>query len=188
MTFRPPCNTCYDAPASCSAHDGGYKYRVDILQVALLMASQLELMSLPDDLLQQIFLALMQETISFINFALCNCRTLGILVQNKAACQQRLSHRPWYIRGKTLKLDAEYAWGITADCDEMQHALQLLQMGRVHILELNTDVELNVQKAIPGVITGYVAQVSDIIVAELLQGWPVNKLVLHYGARQFRRR
>ena len=150
-------------------------------------ASTLELMDLPHDLLERIFLTLMNETTTFTNFALCNRRMLSILQQQRRAVNIRLCWRPWFIEGDTLVQFGDRSDYVrSVEPDILQHTLQHLQLGWVKRIELMCDTEgdfIDWERMVK--LYGFATHISSSLVGEMVGHWPVNKVILSYGWKQF---
>ena len=139
----------------------------------------LQLMDLPYDMLEEIFITLMQIDWTGADFAICSKATLKLLLDNVCAVGGQLLYRPWYIEEGTRNTMRAIAGQVLLEDRVALHSgLKHLRTGRVQRLELICIAGGHYH--LLGEQEGPYAQTTDEELETMLGDWPVNKVVLTY--------
>lgn len=134
----------------------------------------MQLMDLPFDLLELIFIYLCQIDWSGIDFVLVNRTTLALLHANTARLVHYLYGRPWLISHGVMYANA--ADVLASDYRALHHGVKYLEMGLIRKLEVNCTSVAHARLA--GVEYEMQLQVSEHNLEQILGDWPAHKVVL----------
>ena len=139
-----------------------------------------QLMDLPDDCLAGIIMAgLKIHNWYAVDLAMCNKRLLSILREFAQPVLKLLQHKPWFISDKVLYAND---WEIFFDKpDGLRLAAHYLEKGWIKRMELTilSGIEFPFSGSGPN-HSRAVVRMSDDHLNQLLEGRPINKIVLVY--------
>ena len=137
-----------------------------------------QLMDLPDGLLAHIFGMLMEIPDWYgADLALCSRRWLDVLFWDPKRIVRALEDKPWMIHTETGVLTA-WSWHVHRhDPKGLKSALRYLEQGYIKKLCLVLADTFLLSTKGEMVYT----KLSDEQIEEMIEGWPLNKVVFHYS-------
>ena len=146
----------------------------------------LQLMDLPDTVLQHLFFTLMRHDMNFADFALCNCNLLKMLLRNRAASLALLLCEPWHFSGQQLVLRGQHARVALQKEPRILHwGHKFLMLGWAKTLQLDCTLGAIVMSEDNQTKLGFKDQIDNRLVEVLLQDWPSNRVVMSYPVEMF---
>ena len=136
----------------------------------------MQLMDLPYDVLETIYMHLMGISWSGVDFALVNRTTMRLLHENRWGICHYLYRRPWWIYEGTMRAIAGELF--VSGWDALHHGVKYQQMGWIKRLEITCITGGHYHE--DGMEDGDWRHTTDEEIELLLGDWPVNKVVLIY--------
>ena len=140
----------------------------------------MELMDLPDDILASILAMAIEQDYYAVDIALCSKRWLEILNSDSRKIISALAYKPWMINFDRGIMTAWDVFVYEHDPKGLRRAIKYLKEGVVKYLHIvGADQWVNVSPE--GNLIANENILNDQQFAELLEGIPINKLILSYS-------